>query len=507
MLFHHRDTEIAKKERGVYFCCALSLSLCALFLMFFCLPTNVFANALEQRVQSFATGADAELSPLAVKRAQAYLGEAMLARDHHQTKAMHKAETQAVAMITQARQHAADFRHRYAAMLAWRSEASKLRNYNEIRNAIGPASPTLMRNKAEKSLLITVNADESGDLNRASQSAKEVVKWCKQSVAAALPMIAQMSDRLLDKMRAANGKYYAPTIYAAALAEQEQVKGFLNGSVRQLPAHPYHLLRLASDGEQLTIKIKGWRKQKQSHEKLVLRGRSERRAFAHALGMAVAVDDLAVDVRANQLMDAIIALRQQLQNQKQDFSMRRRQMQDDFDQQLQAKLAAQAAQLRGTKQQQLTDLKAAFQAKLERETHDSRQQAKLRGLFKGKKVTILVNLDGSILLRLSGLRFASGRSNLAVDQLPLLGVVVKALQLYSDRLVHIEGHTDDVGEVKANRNLSTKRAEVVRDFLISSGIDAGRLKSLGYGEVRPIASNEFKQGRAMNRRIDVVIQP
>ncbi|MDX8413662.1 MAG: OmpA family protein [Mariprofundales bacterium] len=474
------------------------------------ISTNAIADsldALEQRIAIFTSSVDAEFSPQTVKRTQAYLGAAMLARDNHQMEAMRKAESQAVAMMGQARQHAADFRHRYADMLAWRSEAGKLRNYPTIRNKIDAASPTVMRNKAEKALRATVRADEAGDLNSAAQSAREVVKWSKQSVAAALPMIAKMSDALLSKMRAANGKYYAPTIYAAALAEQGQVKGFLNGSVRQLPAHPYHLLRLVSDGQQLTIKIKGWRKQKQSHEKLVLRGRSERRAFAHALGMAVAVDDLAVDIRADRLIDAIAALRQKLQDQQEDFSMRSRQMQDDFDQRLQSELAAQAAQLRGTKQQQLTDLKAAFQAKLERETHDSRQQAKLRKLFKGKKVAILVNLDGSILLRLSGLRFPSGRSALAADQLPLLGAVAKALLLYRDRSVHIEGHTDDVGEVKANRNLSTKRAEVVRDFLITSGIDAGRLKALGYGEVRPIASNEFKQGRAMNRRIDVVIQP
>ena len=62
-----------------------------------------------------------------------------------------------------------------------------------------------------------------------------------------------------------------------------------------------------------------------------------------------------------------------------------------------------------------------------------------------------------------------------------------------------------MGEVKANQKLSLKRAEAVRDFLIAAGTDAGRLKALGYGEVRPIASNEFKKGRAMNRRIDVAI--
>jgi len=47
----------------------------------------------------------------------------------------------------------------------------------------------------------------------------------------------------------------------------------------------------------------------------------------------------------------------------------------------------------------------------------------------------------------------------------------------------------------------------VRDFLISSGVSSARLKALGFGEVRPIASNDYEKGREMNRRIDVIIQP
>jgi len=478
--------------------------------MLVCMVNTAIADGLDdidQQITQFAKSDLGEFSPQSIQRARAYLGAAMLARDNHQAEAMQEAQKQAKVMVTQAKQHAMDFRERYAEMLEWRQEAGKLRDYTTIRNALGAASPTVMRNKAERALLDTVRADERGDLNTAAQSARETMKWSKQSVAAAMPMIVQMSEQLLHTMRAANGKYYAPTLYSAILQEQKQVKGFLDGALSDLPAHPYHLLRLATDGKQLTLKIKGWRKQKYSHEKLVLRGRSDRRALAQALGIPVVIDDIATDVRNDLLLDAAHTLRNKLLQQRQAFIQAQQDMKATFDQQMQLALTQQATQFRGAKQQQLSDLKAAFQAKLERETHDSRLQAKLRKLFKGKKVKILVNLNGSILLRLSGLRFPSGHSSLAADQLPLLGAVTKALQLYGDRTVHIEGHTDDIGDVEANRNLSTKRAETVRDFLITSGIDAGRLKALGYGEVRPIASNEFKQGRAMNRRIDVVIQP
>ncbi|MDQ6963301.1 MAG: hypothetical protein Q9M13_00105, partial [Mariprofundales bacterium] len=257
---------------------------------------------LEHHITEFANSADAEFAPQMVKRVQAYLGAATLARDNQQIAAMNRAVVQAEQLLTEARQHAHDFRNRYADMLSWRREAAHLRDYPAIRNAIGPASPSMMRNRAEREFIKTVQLDAAGDLNSAAAAAHEVIKWCKQSVAAALPMIAKMSDTLLAKMRAANGRYYAPTLYAAAVAEQEQIRAFLDGSRRTLPAHPYHLLRLADDGKQLTLKIKGWRKRKQSHEELVLRGRAERREIAAALGLAVAADDIVVDMQAEQLV-------------------------------------------------------------------------------------------------------------------------------------------------------------------------------------------------------------
>ena len=58
---------------------------------------------------------------------------------------------------------------------------------------------------------------------------------------------------------------------------------------------------------------------------------------------------------------------------------------------------------------------------------------------------------------------------------------------------------------RKNQVLSLRRAEAVRDFLASAGIGPARLKAVGHGEVRPIASNEFDKGKAINRRIDVII--
>jgi OOP family OmpA-OmpF porin len=71
-----------------------------------------------------------------------------------------------------------------------------------------------------------------------------------------------------------------------------------------------------------------------------------------------------------------------------------------------------------------------------------------------------------------------------------------------DARVAIEGHTDAQGDEASNLALSESRAEAVRDYLVSQGIAADRLETAGFGESRPIASNDTAEGRAENRRIE-----
>ncbi|HCS12681.1 MAG TPA: hypothetical protein DIW28_02655, partial [Zetaproteobacteria bacterium] len=135
-----------------------------------------------------------------------------------------------------------------------------------------------------------------------------------------------------------------------------------------------------------------------------------------------------------------------------------------------------------------------------------RRQQKLSELFKKDETEISANVAGSLLLRISALQFGSGATGIDKKYYDLLSRVRNGLDLYPDRKIVIEGHTDNRGEPDVNQRLSLKRAETVRDFLIAAGMDGSRLKALGYGEVRPIASNDYDRGLAMNRRIDIIIQ-
>ena len=89
----------------------------------------------------------------------------------------------------------------------------------------------------------------------------------------------------------------------------------------------------------------------------------------------------------------------------------------------------------------------------------------------------------------------------------MLAKVGDALKLFPTASITVEGHTDSAGSDSANLLLSQDRADAVRQYLISNlGISTEKVSSIGYGEARPIASNETDSGRARNRRIDVVMQ-
>ena len=113
-----------------------------------------------------------------------------------------------------------------------------------------------------------------------------------------------------------------------------------------------------------------------------------------------------------------------------------------------------------------------------------------------------------VVLSLLGIRFPSGRSTINADSAALMQKVQKALELFPDAAIAVEGHTDANGGESANLILSQDRADAVRQYLVSSfGVDPEKISSIGYGEARPVATNETAGGRARNRRIDLVLRP
>jgi outer membrane protein OmpA-like peptidoglycan-associated protein len=119
---------------------------------------------------------------------------------------------------------------------------------------------------------------------------------------------------------------------------------------------------------------------------------------------------------------------------------------------------------------------------------------------------VLYNPANDIVLRLSGLSFESGKSDIRDTQMALLAKVKEILKMFPDSRLIVEGHTDTAGDPGSNQRLSERRAIAVMQYLRESLVlPAERISALGYGADRPVASNQTPEGRAKNRRIDIVI--
>ena len=112
-----------------------------------------------------------------------------------------------------------------------------------------------------------------------------------------------------------------------------------------------------------------------------------------------------------------------------------------------------------------------------------------------------------VVLSLTGINFGVGRSTVAAASEPLLKKVQDAIARFPGASVVVEGHTDSNGTESQNLLLSQDRADAVKDYLVrNAGVNVERITSIGYGEARPVAPNETAEGRARNRRIDLIIR-
>jgi outer membrane protein OmpA-like peptidoglycan-associated protein len=148
------------------------------------------------------------------------------------------------------------------------------------------------------------------------------------------------------------------------------------------------------------------------------------------------------------------------------------------------------------------DLTQEQQARLKAESNAAAALASLDQLARVKEEArgTVITLDGSVL-------FVSGKANLLPIAQKKLDDVAKALSEVDERQkIIVEGHTDSNGNDESNLQLSQQRAEAVRAHLLSRGLKAERIQAVGKGEAQPVASNDTAEGRANNRRVEIIVQ-
>ncbi|MDQ3264276.1 MAG: OmpA family protein [Myxococcota bacterium] len=157
------------------------------------------------------------------------------------------------------------------------------------------------------------------------------------------------------------------------------------------------------------------------------------------------------------------------------------------------------------REQELEQERQAREAeRIAREEAEARAQEALASLeqiadVKQEARGTVITLPGSLL-------FASGKANLGQEAMRRLNKVADALKQAEGQKLKIEGHSDALGADDYNQQLSYLRALAVRDYLVSRGLAPDRVEAEGFGEQKPIASNTSSEGRATNRRVEIVVE-
>ena len=112
-----------------------------------------------------------------------------------------------------------------------------------------------------------------------------------------------------------------------------------------------------------------------------------------------------------------------------------------------------------------------------------------------------LNRDGHVALYIN---FDTGKSTIKPESKVTIEQIVQMLKANPEIKISVEGHTDNVGNPKSNKMLSDNRAKSVVTAIIAQGIDSKRLSSIGHGQDKPIADNKTEEGRAKNRRVELV---
>ena len=220
------------------------------------------------------------------------------------------------------------------------------------------------------------------------------------------------------------------------------------------------------------------------------------------------------DLQLENIVQSIISLQEDnkslktLRQQEADkYTAKIDQLQQELEQQ-----RKQIAELEGDskkvqRERELIALKEKeTQARLEAEKHFQQLFVEVQGMFAQDQAEVYKQAD-NLVIRLKAMRFPVGKDLIMPDNYPLLSQVRQAIRTFGNPHVVIEGHTDITGSAAINEQLSKNRAEAVRQYFIANGtLDKDKITAIGYGSERPLSPNDTVEGRAINRRIDVVIK-
>ncbi len=342
---------------------------------------------------------------------------------------------------------------------------------------------------------------EDGDVNGAKKSASKAEKIYRQAELGAIKTAClQETWNLLQQAEKMKVKKDAPITL-------ERARKLMNKADEELSRNRYNTDEPCSLAREANYEIKHaiylhnlirkMKKSKTSQEELILACEEPIQQIADSLDVKAEFDE-GFEKPVMKIMGVIKSYRDSLSTLKEDVNDRNQKIAslEEKIKELNARLGTVA------KQQSTMEERLQAQAKMRKQFNS------VEKMFASDEAQVL-RQGNDIILRLVGLNFPSGKSVIEPQYFRILTKVQKAINTFPNARVTIEGNTDSFGNAKLNLKLSQERAEAVRQYLLANmpNLKPEQIDAVGYGESRPIASNKTAEGRAKNRRIDVVIHP
>ncbi len=263
--------------------------------------------------------------------------------------------------------------------------------------------------------------------------------------------------------------------------------------------HATNARRQAQQSAAIAETIKDFNRRDYSVEDVVLWHQQQLSTINAPLGQPLPFNQSndAVVVGLSKAVSDLVMARDSARSQVQQVEQQKLAQLATLEQQKVAQMAAYKSQLQSTEQQRqkLSQMEQAEQERFETvQAMFSEQEAKV---YRQRK---------NILISVHGFDYPSGQSEIQAANFPLMNKIVQAIKTFPNAHIEVNGHTDAMGNDANNQKLSQARAEKVSQFLMEvGGVDQAKMKARGFGETRPVASNETRAGRAENRRVEVVI--
>jgi OOP family OmpA-OmpF porin len=386
-----------------------------------------------------------------------------------------------------------------------KTELSDVIKARELARTAGATSYERNYAEAERKFLDLTKAVEKDKIARARKNAPKVAEHYRELELLAIKEQTLGEARVLIKQAEKEGaRKLAPRTYAVVQEKLKEVDGFITKNrYQKLKMHNMASEALLQAGRllQVTRQTKTIRTMKPELITVWVEGIMY--DTANKLGTAD-MRDQPLGTQVENIIGSIDALQQdqrflvnKVKNQQTEMEAMTEQI---------AHLEKQTQKEKAAKKR-LAAEQEAIAKRLEAERRFNQLFTKVRTYF-GKEEAEVYKQGSDLVIRLKTIQFPVGKDVIMPSNYSLLSKAQRAIRTFAQPNLVIEGHTDSTGSEVRNQHLSQRRAEAVRAYLVANGtLPMDKIIAVGYGSKRPLASNKTEEGRAVNRRIDVIIKP